>query len=195
MDNYNIFTQWGYEDNVGNKLIINNSNVNHVVIEETVNKALDGIDMTAQGQELTLTLNDKVINTVTLEDKYLESISFDEESKVLTFALNDGSDFKTINLSGAFEQYATKSDVEDVVNNAITKIVGAAPEAFDTLKEIADKLTDNDDVVSALTNEIANNVDKEDVEKLIEDKQDKGDYVEWTHSTEDRKHIVLMMIK
>ncbi|MDE5888879.1 MAG: hypothetical protein K2H20_02545, partial [Bacilli bacterium] len=164
---------------------------NKADIEETVSKALDGFDMSAQGQELTLTLNDKVINTVTLEDKYLENVSFDEDTKVLTFALNDGSDFKTIDISLAFNEYAKKIDVEDMVETAISKIVDSAPEAFDTLKEIADKLQDNDDVVSALTNEISNKASKEEVETLVAEKQDKGDYVEWTASTEDRKHIVL----
>lgn len=47
--------------------------------------------------------------------------------------------------------YQTASDVD----NRINQIVGAAPEALDTLEEIANKLTDNDDVVAAITTQIA----------------------------------------
>lgn len=46
--------------------------------------------------------------------------------------------------------YQTASDVD----NRINQIVGAAPEALDTLEEIANKLADNDDVVTAITTQI-----------------------------------------
>ena len=49
------------------------------------------------------------------------------------------------------ETYATK----DFVSEKIAEVVGAAPEALDTLKEIADKLGEDDNAVSALTTEIA----------------------------------------
>lgn len=47
--------------------------------------------------------------------------------------------------------YQTQADVDARIENW----VGAAPEAFDTLKEIADKLNDNDDVVESLTQTIS----------------------------------------
>lgn len=47
--------------------------------------------------------------------------------------------------------YQTASDVD----NRINQIVGAAPEALDTLEEIANKLADNDDVVAAITTQIS----------------------------------------
>ena len=52
--------------------------------------------------------------------------------------------------------YATQDDVDD----AISGLVNGAPAALDTLKELADALGDNDDAVSALTNQLANKVDK-----------------------------------
>lgn len=48
-------------------------------------------------------------------------------------------------------KYQTASDVD----TRIQSVVGAAPEALDTLEEIANKLADNDDVVASITNQIA----------------------------------------
>lgn len=48
---------------------------------------------------------------------------------------------------------------EAQVNAKIQAVVGAAPEALDTLEEIAAKLNDNDDVVSALVSTIAGKAD------------------------------------
>lgn len=48
------------------------------------------------------------------------------------------------------------------VNNRFKELINAAPEALDTLGEIADKLNDNDDVVAAITNTVASN--KTDIE-------------------------------
>ena len=63
--------------------------------------------------------------------------------------------------ASALEDYATKT----YVSEAIAEVVGAAPEALDTLKEIADKLGDNDDAVAALTNQIATKANSSEVYK------------------------------
>ena len=61
-----------------------------------------------------------------------------------------------------------KGDVtESFVNEKIAEVVGAAPEALDTLKEIADKLDDNDDVVTALTNSIAEKTNTTDFNEFV----------------------------
>lgn len=52
--------------------------------------------------------------------------------------------------------YQTQSQVDE----RFQQLVGAAPEALDTLEEIAAKLSDNDDVHSALVNSIAEKVTK-----------------------------------
>lgn len=54
------------------------------------------------------------------------------------------------------------------VNTKIQAIVGAAPEALDTLEEIANKLADNDDVVAVLTNQIAEKATIESLNTEIE---------------------------
>nr|DAH37661.1 MAG TPA: hypothetical protein [Caudoviricetes sp.] len=47
------------------------------------------------------------------------------------------------------------STTEGSFRKAIADVVGAAPEAYDTLKEIADKLNENDDIHTAINDAIA----------------------------------------
>ena len=61
--------------------------------------------------------------------------------------------------SSELENYATK----DFVNDAIADIVGTAPEALNTLQEIAEKLGDNDDAVSVLTTELSQKANTNDI--------------------------------
>lgn len=61
-------------------------------------------------------------------------------------------------------QYQTSSEVDD----RIQAVVGAAPEALDTLGEIANKLSDNDDVVASLTTQIAEKATTEALNTEIE---------------------------
>lgn len=49
----------------------------------------------------------------------------------------------------------------EYVDNKISNLVGGADEAFDTLKELQDKLKGNDDAVGALTTQIAGKADKD----------------------------------
>ena len=61
-------------------------------------------------------------------------------------------------------QYQTSSEVDA----RIQAVVGAAPEALDTLEEIANKLSDNDDVVASLTTQIAEKATTESLNAEIE---------------------------
>lgn len=73
---------------------------------------------------------------------------------------------------------------EDQVKDAISEVVDGAPDALDTLKEIADKLSDNDDAVAGLVNSVASaqaaaeaadakaDAVKEELEAKIEEKAD-----------------------
>lgn len=58
------------------------------------------------------------------------------------------------NLEAATKQY---------VDGKIDGLVGGAPEALDTLKELADALGNDADVAATLTNELAKKLDKADV--------------------------------
>lgn len=61
------------------------------------------------------------------------------------------------NLQDQIDSKATKEYVMDMIGD----LIGGAPEAFDTLKEIADKLSDNDDVISLIINTLGQKVNKD----------------------------------
>ena len=57
-------------------------------------------------------------------------------------------------LSNAIDIINGDSDTKGSIKKAIKDLVGEAPEAYDTLKEIADKLKSDDDLHKALNNAI-----------------------------------------
>lgn len=62
-------------------------------------------------------------------------------------------------LTNALKDYATKTEVD----NRIKDVIGTAPAALDTLGEIADKLSSNDDAVSAIVNTLSEKANSADV--------------------------------
>lgn len=62
-------------------------------------------------------------------------------------------------IGGNLEDYATK----EYVDNRFEKLVGAAPEALDTLEEIAERLQKDDDLHKALQELLSKKANKEDV--------------------------------
>jgi hypothetical protein len=77
------------------------------------------------------------------------------------FLANDGS-YKTISnnlsefnndagfLTEIPEDYITKAEVEEEVNNSISGLINSAPETLDTLGEIAEALNGNTEVIDIL---------------------------------------------
>ena len=72
----------------------------------------------------------------------------------------------------ALDNYSTSSEVEDAVNaavqSAITDLVNGAPAELDTLREIAEALANNDDVVSQIIESIAEKANIEDIYTKVE---------------------------
>lgn len=60
----------------------------------------------------------------------------------------------------------TDDEIDSRVSAAITALLGAAPAQYDTLKEIADKLTNDSDTIGALVSSIAAKADDSAVVKL-----------------------------
>ena len=56
---------------------------------------------------------------------------------------------------------ATKEEMDQAISTAITNLVNGAPETFDTLKEIADYLSNHQDEYTALLSVVGNKVEKE----------------------------------
>lgn len=62
----------------------------------------------------------------------------------------------------------TAEEVDAKIEAAVNAIIDGAPEAYDTLKEIAAWIEDHEDVYQALVLAIAEKVDKEDLDELEE---------------------------
>lgn len=67
----------------------------------------------------------------------------------------------------SLEGYAT----EAYVQQQLEALIGGAPEALDTLKELATALGDNADFASTMTQELAKKVDKAEGQRLITDEE------------------------
>ena len=59
--------------------------------------------------------------------------------------------------------YYTKTETEDVINENISRVVGGAPEAFDTLKEIYDFILNNREHITDILSALTNKADKSEV--------------------------------
>ncbi len=91
--------------------------------------------------------------------------------------LTNGAGYQTasqVETAISAKGYQTASDVETAitskgyqtanqVNTAIEKVVGTAPEALDTLKELADALNNDPDFASSMTTELAKKVNTTDL--------------------------------
>lgn len=111
----------------------------------------------------------ELITTNYVDDNRLSLIKTNGDGS--QFLANDGSyktisnNLSTFNNDAGFitdipEDYITKSEVEEEVNNAISELIDSAPETLDTLGEIATALNNNTGVIDILNQAIANKSDK-----------------------------------
>ena len=91
-----------------------------------------------------------------------ESIKF-SDGKTLVEKLAEIQTGGQVDLSG----YAT----EAYVQQQLEALIGGAPEALDTLKELAAALGDNADFASTMTQQLAGKVDKAEGQRLITDEE------------------------
>lgn len=69
-------------------------------------------------------------------------------------------------LSDALSNRPTNTEMNTAISTAITNLVNGAPEAYNTLKELADYIAEHEDVAEALTASVGNKADKNTVEAL-----------------------------
>lgn len=96
-------------------------------------------------------------------------------------------------LTNATSGLASKSSLVGLattsyVDGRIKHVVGTAPEALDTLGEIATALTENKDKIGTIVNEISTKADKGTVENALMGKAQKADV--YTKSESDRRYQV-----
>ena len=116
------------------------------------------IETLSANQRLTTTIPCATSTTagiMSAEDKVEVNKIKDKADKVEVKAISDKVDTIIVptKVSELTNDLAFQTKTE--VNTAIQKVVGAAPEALDTLEEIATKLSDNDDAVAGIVNTLS----------------------------------------
>ena len=84
-------------------------------------------------------------------------------------------------MESTLADYATKAEVD----TRIKEVIGTAPEALDTLGEIADKLNGDSDAIEAINNVLSGKANSKDVYTKSESDtkyQIKGDYIPYVES-------------
>ncbi len=105
-----------------------------------------------------------ILDTIKVDNEFKELIAkSDGENVTVTY---NGAD---MTLSAALAQIATSvsdiptgENVDAKISAAIDKLIGGAPETYDTLKEIAEYILNNQDVMTTLNSAIGGKVDKEE---------------------------------
>ena len=176
MYNNSYFNTWGYVDGVDNYIALSSKSVSNEEIQSLVDKSFSTTKLTSEGQELQLSINGKNVSTVVIEDKYLQHIHFDEDTKELVFSIGDSSDELRIDLSKALSGFATKKDIEDKIGN----LVDNAPKALDSLYELSNALGNDPNFATTVFTEIGKKVNKTEVYTRDESNdlfQPKGNYL------------------
>ena len=176
MYNNSYFNTWGYVDGVNNFIALSSKSVSSEEIQSLVDKSFNTTKLTSEGQELQLSINGKNVSTVVIEDKYLQNIRFDENTKELVFSIGDNSDELRIDLSKVLSDFATKKDIEDKIGN----LVDNAPESLDTLLELSKALGDDPNFATTVFTEIGKKINKTEVYTRDESNdlfQPKGNYL------------------
>lgn len=184
MYNNSYFNTWGYVDGVNNFIALSSKSVSSEEIQSLVDKSFNTTKLTSEGQELQLSINGKNVSTVVIEDKYLQNIRFDENTKELVFSIGDNSDELKIDLSKVLGDFATKKDIEDKIGN----LVDNAPESLDTLLELSKALGDDPNFATTVFTEIGKKINSTEVYTKDESNdlfQPKGDYLTEHQSLEN----------
>lgn len=94
----------------------------------------------------------------------LEDLQFKTGAENVIITNEDGTTEKLsdrlVDVAEALNSVITEEEVENIAAAAVAQLLVDAPEAFDTFKEIADYLSNNEDVIKALNTAIHNKVDK-----------------------------------
>jgi len=122
-------------------------------LDEVITQALAGKASEAGTADNALLLQDKTVNDiVAMVTKTTVGLS-----NVQNYDIASTQDVTT---GTASDKYMTVVRTKQMVNEAVTALVNGAPTALDTLKEIADKLAEDDDTIAALLSSLDNKLDK-----------------------------------
>lgn len=108
-------------------------------------------------------INDILVNNIQTKDNSYSKAETDAAIKVVSDKVTSNTNnIGTLNTT-LTNSYYTKSQTDTQIANKIQEVVGTAPEALDTLGEIADALSSNDDAISAINGVLEGKANSSDV--------------------------------
>lgn len=99
------------------------------------------------------------IDSANLQEGEL-AIGFSADKKKISLYAGNGAGAVLVNPDAAGDISQALTDANSYTDTKLSELVNGAPEAMDTLKELADAIASNSDVMSALQSSIGNKVDK-----------------------------------
>lgn len=176
-----------YINKDGQLITVNSYKINNVIVsQEKGQSTADVMSQKAVTDELNSKANKSDIPTktsqLTNDSGYLtqhQSLSDYAKKSEVNTELSKKVDNTTY--TNDKQTFATKTEVD----NRIKTVVGTAPEALDTLGEIADKLNDDSDAIEAINNVLSGKANSKDVYTKSESDtkyQIKGDYIPYVES-------------
>ncbi len=176
-----------YKNKDGQLITVNSYKINNVIVsQEKGQSTADVMSQKAVTDELNSKANKSDIPTktsqLTNDSGYLtqhQSLSDYAKKSEVNTELSKKVDNTTY--TNDKQTFATKTEVD----NRIKTVVGTAPEALDTLGEIADKLNDDSDAIEAINNVLSGKANSKDVYTKSESDtkyQIKGDYIPYVES-------------
>lgn len=113
-------------------------------------------------------VQDSVVNTQNEVDRYKNSndLRVSDTENRLTTVENSKADKTYVDTELNKRYLKTETYNKEETDQRIQNVVGAAPEALDTLKEIADSLGDDKDFAGTMTKNLSTKVDKIDGKQL-----------------------------
>ena len=176
-----------YTNKDGQLITVNSYKINNVIVsQEKGQSTADVMSQKAVTDELNSKANKSDIPTktsqLTNDSGYLtqhQSLSDYAKKSEVNTELSKKVDNTTY--TNDKQTFATKTEVD----TRIKEVIGTAPEALDTLGEIADKLNGDSDAIEAINNVLSGKANSKDVYTKSESDtkyQIKGDYIPYVES-------------
>lgn len=150
----NYYTKAEIDENYYNKSAVDEKTGSLTSLTNALNNSVNGLSRRIIGLETNL--SDTLATVARLN-------AIDHSQFITARDVSDEYDFDpTIDI---LDGYAT----EDYVDRAIARVVGTAPEALDTLKELGDALGNDADFATTITTALANKADKSEIPEGYDD--------------------------
>lgn len=138
----------------------------YILYEDSINRSYDYTDsikeeLQYETNSLNQYVNDEFIKKTAADEKY----AYKDNIPTKVSQLENDELFIT---HSALDNYTTYNYVDKFVNDKITDVVDAAPQALDTLKELANALNDNENFGSYVVNELDKKANMSEVQSLID---------------------------